>query len=225
MENDFGVIFDMDGVLVDSNPAHKEVIKQFCKKYQKDVTEDFLRQRVYGRTNKEWIPEVFGDLPEKYSEKLADEKEKMFRDMFEPDKHIIPGLIGFLGKLRQSGIKCVLATSAPKENAVFILSELGIEKYFIAVLDSSDVNKGKPEPDVYLKAAKKAGYPPEKCIIFEDSIAGVEAGLRAGAKVIGITTTHHADELSECSKVISNFKEVTVADLLDIVNIPYSQNK
>lgn len=213
MKNDFGVIFDMDGVLVNSNPAHKEVIKQFCKKYQKEVTENFLRERVYGRTNKEWIPEVFGDISEEYSEKLAYEKEKMFRDMFDPNKYVIPGLIEFLGKLRQSGIKCVLATSAPKENADFILSELGIENYFIAVLDSSDVNKGKPEPEVYLKAANKAGYPPEKCIIFEDSLAGVEAGLRAGAVVIGVTSTHDAEELKNCAIIIDSFSEISVDDL------------
>lgn len=217
MKHNFGVIFDMDGVLVDSNPVHKEVIKEFCKKYQKKTSDEVLKERVYGRTNKEWIPEVFGEITDEYSKELADEKEQMFRDTFDPKSAMIPGLVHFLENLYQDRIKCVVATSAPKENADFILYELDIEKYFSAVLDSSDVDKGKPEPEIYIKAAASIELPANQCIIFEDSLSGVEAGIRAGSKVIGITSTHSTDELSNCDKVIANFNEISVEGLLEIL--------
>lgn len=220
MKHIFGVIFDMDGVLVASNPFHKEAIKQFCSKHQKETTEEFLKERVYGRTNKEWIPEVFGEISEEDAEELAEEKEGMFRELFDPEISVIAGLFDFLETLHQFGIKCVVATSAPKENADYILSELGIEKYFATVLDSSDVDRGKPEPEIYVKAAASIGFPPDRCIVFEDSLAGVEAGIRAGAKVIGVTSTHSAGELSNCDKVIADFNEISVEGLLKILQSP-----
>lgn len=216
MECNFGIIFDMDGVLVDSNPVHKEAIKIFCKKHQLEVSDEFLKERVYGRTNKEWIPEVFGDISDELSKKLADEKEKMFRGMFDPKSSVLPGLIEFLEKLDLLGIKCVVATSAPKENADFILSELDIEKYFSAVLDSSDVDRGKPDPEVYIKAAERIGLPPGRCIIMEDSLAGVEAGLQAGSKVFGVTTTHTRNEFSNCNKTIDDFTEIDIQELTSL---------
>jgi len=218
MNKNPGVIFDMDGVVVDSNPVHKEVIKLFCKKYNQDVSDTILKERVYGRTNKEWIPEVFGDISSDYSNRLADEKEKMFREMFDPRSAEIPGFTAFLENLREAGIKCILATSAPGENADFILQELDIAKYFHSVLDSSDVERGKPEPDIYLKAASALNLPPGECIIFEDSFAGVEAGVRAGATVIGVTSTHTAEELIGCAKVIDSFLEISIGDLKAIAN-------
>jgi len=213
MKHSFGAVFDMDGVIVHSNPVHKETIKDFCIKYKQNVTDPFLEERVWGRTNKEWIPEVFGVISEEYCNELADEKEKMFRDRFDPKSAVIPGIVSFLEKLRNESIPAIVATSAPSENADFILSELQITDYFKDVLDSSDVDKGKPEPEVYLKAANRLGLPPAKCIVFEDSLAGVEAGVRAGSKVVGVSSTHSDEELSDCSLVISNFKELKIETL------------
>lgn len=217
MAKKIGAVFDMDGVIVHSNPAHKEIIKEFCKKHQQEVSDKFLTERVYGRTNKEWIPEVFGEMSLANAEELADEKEQMFRDQFHPRAAAIPGITDFLKLLHQKKIPCVVATSAPSANAEFILSELDIKKYFSATLDSSDVEKGKPEPQIYLKAAETLGLPSSDCIVFEDSLAGVEAGLRAGSKVVGITSTHSEDELSNCSLVINNFNELSYGNLEKII--------
>ncbi|MEX0648028.1 MAG: HAD family phosphatase [Balneolaceae bacterium] len=218
MNTDFGVIFDMDGVLTDSNPVHKETIERFCKKYNKEVSEDFLLKHVFGRTNQEWIPDLFGNLSGEEVSRLADEKEAMFRDIFDPLPSVIPGLFDFLDQLDKHNIKSVVATSAPRENADFILSALSIENYFDTVLDSSHVDKGKPDPQVYLKAADAIGYPPEKCIVFEDSLSGVEAGIRAGAKVIGITSTHTAEEMENCDKVVDDFTELDFEILEGLIN-------
>ncbi|MEX2640058.1 MAG: HAD family phosphatase [Balneolales bacterium] len=209
MTVNFGVLFDMDGVIVHSNPTHKEALRIFFEKYDKDISESFLQNHVYGRTNKDWLPAVFGEIPPEVSNRLAREKEEIFRQIFDPAAHAVPGVTGYLRRLKQKEIKIVVATSAPVENANFILSGLSIEDCFDAVLDSSWVDKGKPEPEIYYKASRAIGYPPEQCVVFEDSISGVQAGLRAGSKVIGLTTTHSAEELKNCHMVIDDFRELT----------------
>lgn len=209
-----GAIFDMDGVIVHSNPAHEETIKEFCKKHERDVTDEFFRNHIFGRTNKEWIPELFGNIPDETLTAYAEEKESMFRDRFKPSSAVIKGVHSFLETLNEKSIPCVLATSAPGKNADYILDSLNIRKHFGAILDSSHVAKGKPEPEVYLKAAKALNLPPVQCIVFEDSLAGVEAGRRAGAHVIGITSTHTPDELGDCLQTYKNFDEIDLDELL-----------
>jgi len=208
-----GIIFDMDGVIVHSNPAHKKAIQQFCKNHNQNVSAEFLENRLYGRTNEEWIPELFGKLNADRLQVLADEKEQMFRDMFVPENNVVEGIYEFLDILSSNNIPMAVATSAPRENADYILSRLSIEDYFNAILDSSHVSKGKPNPEVYLKASKALDRTPEQCLVFEDSVSGVKAGLGAGAKVVGVATTHSHHELGSCDLVIDNFKELTLEEL------------
>lgn len=209
----FGVLFDMDGVIADTNPTHKEAIRIFCQRYGKEVSEQFLEEKVYGRTNKEWLPEVFKDKSDEELLTYAEEKEKVFREMFKDHLKAVDGLPSFLEKLKNAGIKMVVATSAPKVNADFILRGLQITSYFDTVLDSSHVDKGKPEPEVYLRASKAIDMAPENCVVFEDSLSGVKAGKRAGCKVVGITTTHSPKELTSCDLVIHDFTKLELSDL------------
>jgi HAD superfamily hydrolase (TIGR01509 family) len=213
-----GAIFDMDGVIVHSNPVHEKTIKEFCKKYNRDVSDSFLREKIFGRTNKEWIPELFGKITDTSLAAYAQEKEAMFRDRFDPGKSVIEGIETFLKKLKERSIPCVLATSAPGENADYILDALNLRPYFSSILDSSDVEKGKPEPEVYLKAATSLDLPPSRCLVFEDSLAGVEAGLRAGANVIGITSTHTPAELGTCLRTYADFDEIDIDELIELIN-------
>lgn len=212
-----GVIFDMDGVIVHSNPAHKKAIQAFCKIHNQDVSQSFLENRLYGRTNKEWIPELFGDISAERLKKLANQKEQMFRDNFVPKDNIVEGIHKFLEILRGNNIPMAVATSAPGENADFILSQLSITDYFDAILDSSHVTTGKPDPEVYIKASKALGMKPESCIVFEDSVSGVEAGRKAGARVVGVMTTHTKEELAPCSMVIKNFENLKLNKIIDLV--------
>lgn len=198
-------LFDMDGVIIDSNPFHKIALKQFCKKYGHDLSEEQLIQKIYGRTNKDWLKNVFGDLDPQTLKKYADEKEQLFRDLYEKDIKPLEGLTEFLIRMEKAGIAKAIATSAPRENVDFTLEKTGLSKYFQTILDESFVSKGKPDPEIYLKTAKALGYAPENCIVIEDSLSGVKAGKAAGCKVIGITTTHSAEELSETDMVFNNF--------------------
>lgn len=207
-------IFDMDGVIIDSNPFHKVALKQFCQKYGKDLSEEQLKEKIYGRTNKDWITNVFGKLDDKQLKAYAEEKEALFRKLYEQDIHAVNGLISFLEAMDRLGIPRAIATSAPRLNVDFTLSHTGIEKYFQVILDDSFISNGKPDPEIYLKTAQALGLAPENCIVFEDSLSGVQAGKRAGCKVVGITTTHSPEELSETDFVIHDFNEIDPKTLI-----------
>lgn len=210
----FAVLFDMDGVIVDTNPAHKKAILQFCKKYNKNLSDEDMKRYIWGRTNKEWIRHLFGkDLPDAQLHAYADEKELLFRTIYEPDIRLLKGLKEFLEMLRKSNIPLAIGTSAPRANVDFVFKHTGIEKYFEAVLDERAVTIGKPNPEIYLKAAKALKFDPADCIVIEDSLSGVEAGKRAGCKVIGITTTHSDSELSQADLTASDFTTLSVSDL------------
>jgi HAD superfamily hydrolase (TIGR01509 family) len=209
-----GFIFDMDGVIVDSNPFHRIALKQFCKKHGHDLTEAELHQKIYGRMNRDWIINVFGNLPEETVRQYAFEKEALFREIYANDVKPVDGLVSFLNKLNDNDYPRVVATSAPAENVEFTFTKTKTEEYFPIVLDDSDVERGKPDPEIYLKAAAMLKIPPDQCLVFEDSLSGIAAGKAAGCKVIGITTTHSRDELTNVDWVIDNFADLDPKKLI-----------
>lgn len=214
MEQKYAFLFDMDGVIVDSNPAHKIALKEFCKRYGHELSEEHLKEKIYGRTNKDWIPAVFGQIDRQRIKTLADEKEALFRDIFIATIKPVRGLIAFLEKSQHSGIPLAIATSAPRENVDFTLQHTGTGRFFNTILDESFVEKGKPDPEIYLKTARAIGYPPEHCIVIEDSLSGVKAGKGAGCKVVAITTTHTREELNEADFVIDHFEGIEPVKLI-----------
>ena len=197
----------MDGVIVDSNPTHKIALKQFCKEHGYDLSETDLREKIYGRTNKDWLLNLFGNLDAETIRKYAEEKEALFRSLYNDIKPVA-GLIPFLDKLDMLNISRAIATSAPRANVDFTLQKTNTGKYFNTVLDDSFVTEGKPNPQIYLKSAQALGFDPSNCIVLEDSLSGVKAGKRAGCKVIGITTTHTREELNETDLVIDDFESL-----------------
>ncbi len=206
-------IFDMDGVLVDSNPTHKIALRQFCAKHGYELSEQELREKIYGRTNRDWLLNLFGDLSEQTIRQYADEKESLFRELYHDIKPV-DGLLSFLQKLEARKIPRAIATSAPRANVDFTLLHTNIEKYFPIILDDSFVSRGKPDPEIDLKSAAAIGLDPQKCAVFEDSLSGVSAGKRAGCKVVGITTTHTREALSEADFNIDNFVELEPESVL-----------
>lgn len=217
MSNISGLIFDMDGVIVHSNPVHKEVINDFLKKHnRKEITEDFLREKVYGRTNQEWIPHVIGDISNEEIEEFADEKESMFRSVFDPQKAEVKGVKEFIQEARNRNLKTALATSAPKKNADYIIKKLDLSSRFDKIIHSLHIHRSKPDPEIYLQASKMLNLDPGACLVFEDSLSGVESARKAGTKVIGVTTTHTKDELKNCDLVIDDFTGLKLDDVLDL---------
>lgn len=210
----FAVLFDMDGVIVDTNPAHKKAILKFCSRYDKNLSDEDMKKFIWGRTNKEWIRHLFGEgISDAQLKIYADEKELLFRTIYEPDVKLLNGLEQFLKMLEENNIPKAIGTSAPRANVDFIFKHTGIEKYFDTVLDERAVTIGKPNPEIYLKAATALNFDPVDCIVIEDSLAGIESGKRAGCKVIGITTTHSDAELSQADLTATDFTTLLLNDL------------
>ena len=212
------VIFDMDGVIVDSNPYHKISLQQFCQRHGYNLSEEQLKSKIYGRTNKDWIPALF-DRPLSQEEigRYGDEKEALFRDLFSNDIELLRGLRDFLNMLQHNGIPMAIATSAPRDNVDFVFEKTGIEDFFPVVLDESHISKGKPDPEIYIKACQALQMPPDQCVVFEDSLSGVKSGLDAGTKVIAVTTTHTRQEFNGVALAVPDFVDLPLRDLQQVV--------
>jgi HAD superfamily hydrolase (TIGR01509 family) len=129
----------------------------------------------------------------------------------------LPGLLDLLKGLRKRGVRTAVATSAPKSNVDFLLDGLGFRDCFDLVIDAAGVRKGKPDPEIYLKSARELGCEPAACVVFEDALAGIEAGRRAGMKVVGVATTLPEVRLSQTDLVIKDFTGITVPQLFKLV--------
>lgn len=219
LRKSFAVLFDMDGVIVDSNPWHRIALREFCGRHGFTLSDDDLRDRIYGRTNREWLTNLFGEATPEDLSRWAEEKEAHYRNLYERDIRPVDGLVDFLEHLNQNAIDRAIGTSAPPANVDFTLGKTGLKKYFEVILDETFVSRGKPDPEIYLKSAAALGYVPGRCIVIEDSLSGIAAGKAAGAKVIGITTTHTPEELRMADLVIDNFNGLTADRLYTLIHV------
>jgi beta-phosphoglucomutase len=184
------MIFDMDGVIVDSNPAHREAWARFNLQYGLETTEA-MHLRMYGRRNDQIVRDYFGEaLSDEEVAARGRAKEALYREMIADriESMLVPGLRAFLD--RYAAIPKAVASNAEPENIDFLLDKAGLRPYFRAVVDGHQVSNPKPHPDVYLLAASKLGVSPARCVVFEDSPSGALAGAAAGMTVIGIRTTY-----------------------------------
>lgn len=215
----WGVIFDLDGVIVDTNPWHRRAVLELCRRYEIQVSDEELRAKVFGIPNRNWIPDLFGsDLDPVQIEVLASEKERIFRELARGSVRPTAGLRSLLEELAMHDVPLAVATSAPPRNTSMLLEETGVRPYFAVILDDMSIEegKGKPEPDIYFKAAAAIGLQPGRCIVFEDSTAGFRAARAAGCMVIGVGTTHSLAEMRPWTDdAITDFTEVDVARLIE----------
>jgi beta-phosphoglucomutase-like phosphatase (HAD superfamily) len=169
---------------------------------------------ISGTTNEYAFAQLFErELNPEEVQVLGDEIEVEFRNTISrsDDFKEVTGLSALLAVAKSTGIKIALATSAPPENVELTLGTLGIDHYFDVIVDNTMVTRGKPDPEVYLKAVQKLGLPTEKCVVFEDSLAGVKSALDAGLRVVGVTTTHNHHELHRAGTIhtIADFSHVS----------------
>lgn len=215
--SEFGVLFDMDGVIVDSLKHHVEASRLFAEKRGIILTEKEIRDKYFGRRNQDWMPELFGDkLTVEEIQTLADEKEAVFREIYEPDIMLMDGLYELLQDLKAHEVPMIVGSSAPGKNISFVLEKTGIATFFRGYLDDSKVSHGKPDPEIYIKSAAAIGLPPERCVVIEDSSAGITSGKSAGAKVIGITTTQPREKLPVANLMIDSFHELTYEKISEL---------
>ena len=183
-------IFDIDGTIIDSMPYHGRSWPVLFARHGIGDEHMALVQRGAGRTGVELIRDIFGaDLEESRARALVDEKERIYREMFKPDFREVPGFTAFARAAKLAGLKLALGTAGDPQNIAFAIGGLELHDFFDAAVGAADVRHGKPEPDIFLEAARRIGVPPAQCLVFEDAPLGIEAARRAGMRAVALTTT------------------------------------
>jgi HAD superfamily hydrolase (TIGR01509 family) len=196
------LIFDMDGTMVDNMMTHHRGWQMTLREYGLNLTMEEVIATCHGK-NVEIIERLF---PGRFSlaerERISFEKESWYRTIFLPELKLVAGLPELLETARNAGIPMGIGTAAPKANVDFVLDNLHIRHYFQVVMHADDVDKGKPDPEVFFKVADLLGVPNGECLVFEDSPTGAKTALNAGMMAIILTTTHQAPEFDEIKSVL-----------------------
>jgi HAD superfamily hydrolase (TIGR01509 family) len=189
-----GAIFDLDGTIVDNMPVHAEAFAIFVERHGlRPLTLDD-RKRLDGRRNRDIFPDLFGrELTDAEQAAYADEKEALYRELSVGRLAPGAGLVRLLDRLDAHAIPVAVATSAPPDNVIHTLAELGLATRLTCVVRSDEVARGKPFPDVFLAAAERLGVPAADCVAFEDAPIGVIAARNAGMTTVAVASSFSAD--------------------------------
>jgi beta-phosphoglucomutase len=207
----FSAVFDMDGVIVDNRDFHFRAWEGFAHEHGLPFDPEYFKNNLFGRVNRDILKGLFkADLPLEETALYAREKEALYRQLYKGHVRPAAGLVDLLEELKSAGITTAVATAAPRINLDLVLDEADLRPYFDVLVDIAAVRKGKPAPDLYLKAAEELRRRPEECVAFEDSYPGVASALAAGMRVVGVTTTHTAAELGRVRLAIGDFREISV---------------
>jgi HAD superfamily hydrolase (TIGR01509 family) len=209
-----GVIFDMDGVLVDSHAVHRKAWRLFFQTLRREVSESELDFILDGRKRGEILRHFLGDCPDPELEEFGRRKDCIFRQM-RLDVVPVPGAVGMVRELHRHGATLALATSASRSRARSTLADLGLLNCFQQVVTGEDVVLGKPDATIYLLACKHLGIEPERLLAVEDAISGIRAAVGAGLSCVGVASHETPDSLTAAgaAHVVRNFEAVTVNDL------------
>lgn len=209
-----GVLFDMDGVLVNNTQAHVKAFEIFCERYGVEDWQHKL-QTAFGMGNDDIMRLILPEeiIREKGMKALGEEKEAIYREVYAPEIRPVRGLVELLEELRRRGIRCAVGSSGCRENVDFVLSNCGITDYFSCIVSGDRVTRCKPDPEIYLLAAEGLHLPSAECLVFEDARVGITAARRAGAgRIVALATTLSRDILetqTEADVIIDDFASIT----------------
>ncbi len=216
-----GVIFDMDGVLVDSYQPHLRSWCLLAEELGTTMTEAQFAA-TFGRTSREIIRQSFGVEAPDEIRRLDDRKEALYRDLIRGRVPEMPGAMSLVRALHEAGFRLAVGSSGPPENVTLVCDELGLAPYLGATITGADVQRGKPDPQVFELAAVRLGLPPASCLVVEDAPAGIEAAGRAGMRSIALTGTHEADALAAADLVVHRLDDVDPQVIRDLLKIASS---
>ncbi len=191
------LIFDMDGTMIDSMPTHKTAWIEFARRHGIEMDVPEMMRRTTGRTVVECMNVLFGrTMTAEEALPLAHEKEAIYRELYAPIFSEVKGFKSFLDKAYAAGLAVGIGTAGDAPNVTFALSHLQLAREPSVIVRGDMGLAGKPEPAIFLEAAKRLGFTPSECVVFEDAPFGIEAARRAGMRAVAITTTHSALELA-----------------------------
>jgi len=203
-----GILWDMDGVLVDTGELHFQTWKSVLGEQGIQLSYESFRN-TFGMVNAEILPMWFGRrLPPAEIDQISTAKETRFREAARGHVTALPGVRLWLEQFQRWGYRQAIASSATEENIDLLVSELDIRRYFQALVSASAM-PGKPDPAVFVEAARRIGVPSPQCVVIEDSVAGVEAARRAGMKCIAVTNTYPAAALGGAGLVVEHMESLS----------------
>ena len=214
----WGVIFDWDGVIIDSEPHHQQSWERLAEELGRPLPEGYFK-KSFGMKSERIIPEIlqWSNDPVEIRA-ITDRKAALYREIMKKEGVApLPGAEPFLHRLKNDSIPCAVASSTPRQNIACVLERIDLQHFFRDIVAAEDVTHGKPHPEIFLLAARRLGLPADRCVVFEDSQVGIEAGLAAGMKVIGVATTHLADSLHRAHRVVQRLDELHVHDLVSMM--------
>ncbi len=202
-----GVLWDLDGVLVDTGEYHFQSWVEVLPDYGIPFSREFFRD-TFGMNNAGILSLLLGDdLTPGLLEEISERKEQAFRRAVRGHVQPLPGVRDWLERLEEQGFRQAIASSAPPANIDTLVNELGVGEYFDAIVSGADL-PGKPEPALFLKVARRLDVRPERCVVVEDAVAGVEAARRAGMRCVAVTTTNPGTALEAADVVVERLDDL-----------------
>ncbi len=214
MRSNVAVLFDLDGVIVDSRPHHLTAWHELARKHALQHDAAYFT-RMFGLRNDTILGGLVPGLTREELGVLAREKEALFRQAARGNVEALPGVRELLAALDDQAIPRAIVTSTPAENLHLILDALGLGGRFQALIAEEDAAKGKPDPEGFLVAAGRLGVEPARCVVIEDAPAGLQAAKAAGMRAIGVTTTHPAPDLFDAGLVVESLTEEAVRRFIE----------
>jgi beta-phosphoglucomutase len=216
-DNRMGVIFDLDGVLVDTGWAHRQAWYDLAEKEGFSMTDDFFYS-TFGMQNYMIIPMLLGrDAALSEVNRLSDWKEQRYREIIAEKLVPAEGAKALLEALKSENFLLAVGSSAPQANLELVLARTGLQEYFDAFVAGEEVTSGKPAPDTFLKAAEKLSLGAESCVVVEDAVQGVEAGKAAGMPVVAVTTTRSRADLHKADIIVDSLAQLQAQHFLELL--------
>ena len=218
-DNDKGVVFDLDGVLIDTSAYHLQSWRVVGEEEGYTMTDEFFYE-TFGMQNSEIIPELLGgSVSASDMARISQRKEESYRELIAGKLQFLEGVEALLQDLQANGYKLAIGTSTPRINLDFMLASTPAERYFDDYVVAEDVQQSKPAPDTFLRGAEKLGLPPQRCVVVEDAVPGVAAGKAAGMPVIAVTNTRKAEFLQQADRIVDSLTELTAADFDQLLKL------
>ena len=211
-----GVIFDMDGVLVDTGWAHRQAWYDFAEKEGLAMSDEFFG-RTFGMQNAAILPMLRPGISNDQMERWSDWKEQRYRELVQKRLELAEGADDLLDDLKRHGFRLAIGSSAPRENVDIFWNRLGLGNRFDARVTKEETTESKPSPQTFLKAAEKLGLPPACCAVVEDAVPGVQAARAAGMPVVAVTTTRSRDDLAQADHVVDSLAELKASDFVALL--------
>lgn len=210
-----GVIFDMDGVLVDSAEAHWQSWRLLLEENGRSASKETFAQ-TFGKQNRDIIPILFGPVVPGRLIELSDRKEVIYRDIIRDQVPIVDGAVRLINELAEADTKLAIGSSGPLANIQLVLNAMNVAHLFSAIVSADDVTRGKPDPQVFSLACQRLALPPHRCVVIEDAPVGITAARAAGTKSVAVLMHHSVEAFREADVTASRLGALTATTLKNL---------